>query len=557
MSDTETITTTAVLDPDTTPEPGTRHDSDTADKVEVPADLPVIEAVWMRPQDVEIAENVRRSFHIKDHPEQVASIEQFGVKDPINATREPDGSVHADDGQVRILIARHVGTPWIPVFITAAPVGLSDNERRIARTLDQITFNARRIPLTKADHAAGVALMLDLGASVTRVAKGLQTTRDDVKNQAKIGASPTATALLDSGQFGFDQLAVIGHYENLGDTDAVTRLNRSTRSGFTAEVERILAERAAERARMQASLLYGAYGFGILTAEPDTSSADAEYIPAELLVNTDGEPVTIEAINADPTRWVVYLHIEDNGQLVEKTTGAVIEPDAVDWDTQDNTDAAPAPGLLHAGDVERRDRWVPFCYLPADLLSDSGFQLQPITITPADDGNGEAATDAADEAAKAAAAREHARQDRARVDELNIRGVAAQERRDTTLVKFFTRRTPHNLAAAFVAESIAHDLDTADLQKVLHLLKVGGSKDALVKAIHAATPARAWVIVTAMIVAKHENVLDKSLWRNHTDSTERYLHFLAEAAAGLDFALVDVELAAAGDIDYLDIDMAA
>lgn len=53
------------------------------------------------------------------------------------------------------------------------------------------------------------------------------------------------------------------------------------------------------------------------------------------------------------------------------------------------------------------------------------------------------------------------------------------------------------------------------------------------------------VIVTAMIAAKHETVLGKSLWRNHTAATERYLLFLAEAAAGLDFALVDVEPAAA------------
>lgn len=83
------------------------------------------------------------------------------------------------------------------------------------------------------------------------------------------------------------------------------------------------------------------------------------------------------------------------------------------------------------------------------------------------------------------------------------------------------------------------------------------SDDSITKAITFATPARAWVIVTAMIVAKHETDLDKSLWRNHTAATERYLHFLAGAAAGLDFALDDVELAAAGGIDYRDIDIVA
>ncbi|WP_406230133.1 hypothetical protein [Nocardia sp. NBC_01009] len=140
--------------------------------------------------------------------------------------------------------------------------------------------------------------------------------------------------------------------------------------------------------------------------------------------------------------------------------------------------------------------------------------------------------------------------------ELNIRGEASKQRRDGVLINFLTRRTPHTLAAAFVANSIAHKLDTADLQKVLHILGVGGTREALPEAIEAATPARAWVIVTAMIVAKHETFVGKSLWRNHTAATERCLHFLAEAA-GRDFALVDVELAAAGNIDYLDIDLAA
>ncbi|WP_433622105.1 hypothetical protein [Nocardia sp. CA-120079] len=546
MSDTEILTAAAVPDSDAS-EPDARHD--TADEIRVRADLPAIEAVWMRPDDIAIAENVRATFRIDDHPAQVASIKERGVRDPINATREADGSVQADDGQVRILIAREVGTPWIPVFITAGPVGLSDNERRIERTLDQINFNERRIPLTKADYAAGVALMLDLGANVTRVAKGLQTGREQVKAQAKIAASATATALLDSDQFGLDELAVIGHYETLGDTDAVQRLTRCTRTGFTIEVKRILAERAAQRNRLQAALPYAAHGFGILAAEPDTSGPDTDYIPAELLTTIDGHPVTFEHINTDPTRWVVYLHIEANGQLVEKTSGAVIDPDTVDPNTHNNTDAAPEPGLVHADQVEWRDRWVPFCYLAADQLPDSGLQVPTAT--------GGASADSGDDSAAVAAERDQARKDRAQENELNIRGEAAGERRDGTLIKFVSRRTPHNLAAAFVAESIAHELDTVHLRKVLHLLGVGGTREALIKAITSATPARAWVIVTAMIVAKHETDLDKSLWRNHTAATERYLHFLAEAAAGLDFALDDVELAAAGDIDYRDIDIAA
>ncbi|MFI6041918.1 hypothetical protein ACIA8C_09805 [Nocardia sp. NPDC051321] len=560
MSDTETGTATAVLDRDTATEIDTVPVNEPADANDPPADLPAIEAKYMKPSELVIDENVRESFRIEDHPLQVASIKERGVKDPINAIREADGSVHAVDGQVRLLIALALKIRVVPVFIVAAPVGLNDTERRIERIFDQINFNERRIPLTDADYAGGITLALDLGASVPRVAKALQTSRETVKANAKIGASPTAKALLETDQFSFDQLAVIGHYETLGDTEAVERLNKCTRSGFAHEVQLILAERAAERSYLEAALPYSAYGFGILTTEPDTSSAEAEFVPAELLVTADGEPVTAELVNTDPTRWVVYLHRDEDGQLVEKNTGAIVEPEAVDWDTQDNTDAAPAPGLLHADLVEHRERWVPFCYLPADQLPDSGFQLLAATADPSDDKSVDEIARAesnAEAARQAAADREQARLKRARVEQLNIRGVAAAERRDGVLLNFLSRRTPHTAASRYVAESMANRLGMNDLGKTLHLLGVGGTRDALIKAIRAATPARAWVIVTAMIVARHENSLDKSLWRNHTPDTERYLHFLAEAAAGLDYTLSDVEQAAAGDIDYREIDLAA
>lgn len=99
------------------------------------------------------------------------------------------------------------------------------------------------------------------------------------RRQAKIAASPTATALLDSGQFGFDELALIGHYEALGDTDAVHRLNRSTPAGFAIEVKRILAERAAGRVRMAASLLYAGHGFGSWTASPTPAAPTPRSFP--------------------------------------------------------------------------------------------------------------------------------------------------------------------------------------------------------------------------------------------------------------------------------------
>jgi ParB family chromosome partitioning protein len=562
-----TITLTAVTDPATDPGPGTDPvavEETTSVAAEQPApvveeptvigeppvlEVPEAKAEYLDPAELVIAENVRKSFDLTAHPEEAASIREFGVGNPIRAEREPDGSVHVVDGQIRTLIAREVGLARVPVWVTDAPTDLDAKERRIARTLTQINLNDRRIPLTDADRATGIALMLDLGASATRVARGLQRKRSEIQKTAAVGASDTAKQLLEQRQYGLDQLAVIAHYENLGDTDAVERLATAGRWSFASTAKRIEHDRAETRARLQESLLYGAYGFGILATDPDTSEPEPDYIPANELVTAAGEPVSEELIYAAPARWVVYLEVQENGLLVDKDTGAIIDAGTVDWSTRGDLSAELADGRVHAEQVQWRDRWIPAYFLPASGLADSGLQrLVPDT--------GESSDEAA---AKAAAEREQARQDRRRVIELNKRGDAANARRQEFLPRLLAGRTPPRQAAAFVAESMAHTLDPSVLQKVTKLLGVGGSTQQLVAAIHAATPSRAWMIVLAMQVAAAEAPIGKSFWRDSSAATKRYLHFLADAVAGteLDFALVDVEQAAAGDIDYHEIDLAS
>lgn len=560
-----TSTLTAVADPATDPGPDTDPvaveetvpAAQPAPVVEEPTvieympvqDLPEAKAEYLDPAELVIAENVRKSFDLTAHPEEAASFREFGVCNPIRAEREPDGSVHVVDGQIRTLIAREVGLARVPVWVIDAPTDVDAKERRIARTLTQINLNDRRIPLTDADRATGIALMLDLGASATRVAKGLQRKRSEIQKTAAVGASDTAKRLLEQRQYGLDQLAVIAHYENLGDTDAVQRLATAGRWSFASTAKRIEHDRAETRARLHESLLYGAYGFGILTTEPDTSEPDAAYIPASELVTTAGEPVSEESIYADPARWVVYLEVQENGLLVDRDTGAIVDAGTVDWSTRGDLSAEPADGRVHAERVQWRDRWIPAYFLPTSGLVDSGLQQ---IVPDTGDGSEEAA-------AKAAAEREQARQDRRRVIELNKRGDAANARRQEFLPRLLAGRTPPRQAAAFVAESMAHTLDPADLRKVTTLLGIGGSTQQLVDAIHAATPSRAWMIVLAMQIAAAEAPIGKSFWRDSSAATKRYLHFLAEAAAGteLDFALLDVEQAAAGDIDYHDIDLAS
>ncbi|MFD4407725.1 ParB/RepB/Spo0J family partition protein [Nocardia sp. NPDC058499] len=530
-------TLTVVTDPDETPD-----DTQTAAREPV---TPRAEAAYLSPGEVVIADNVRKTFDLADHPDEVASIREFGVGLPIRAERGPDGTVYAIDGQLRVLIAREVGLDHIPVWIVDTPAGVDDTEQRIQRALMQINLNDRRVPLSAGDRAAGIAQMLDLGASLTRVAKGLQRNRAEIRKSAAVGRSEAAKELLGRRQYSLDQLAVIAEYENLGDTDAVERLTQTPSYNFTYLRNRIDADRTETRNRLHAALPYAAAGFGVLTTEPDTSGDDA-YIPASMLATADNGEVDETAIFADATRWVVYLSVVENALLVDRDTGEIVDRAEVDWNTRRDSHTSPGEGLRHADTVEYADRWTPHYYLPARELAGSGLQY---------------ATDPA-EATRLAAAhtlaeREQARQERRMVRELNVRGQAAKNRRLDKLPEMVAKATPPAGAAVFLAQTRAHTLEGKALDLTGTLLGLPAGRDALLAAIETASPNRATTILLAMELADHETDIDKTLWRHSTSATDRYLRYLDAIGPDYDFALVDVEQAAVGDIDHHDIDIAA
>ncbi|WP_327141303.1 ParB/RepB/Spo0J family partition protein [Nocardia sp. NBC_01327] len=517
--------------------------------------LPNVEALWRSPTELVIAENVRKTFDLDAHPDVRDSIKEFGVSIPILAERQPDGSLHVTEGQLRALIAADVGTTKVPVWVTDADPSIPENERRISRTLMQMNVNDRRVPMVEADRADGIALMLDLGASVTRVAKGLQRKRSEVKHNAAIAASPTARGLVDSSSYSLDQLAVIAEYETLGDTDAVEYLVQVPRSSFSYRAKQIAADRRETRARLEASMLYAALGFGVLTAEPDTSSTESQILPAELLETVDSRPVTEVLIAAHAHRWLVYVDVQENGQLLDTLTGELVDPDHVDWGTQGNNESQPAEGLRHADSVEYRDRWIPLYFLAAEQLSESGLRMRTSAQSEGATGSGR------DEAEQAATQRDEARRERRRVRELNKRGLAAKERRVEFLGRLLSRRTPPPQAGQFVAESLAWESDLLGSfhapRTALNLLGVSGFTTELVASIQSATASRSWVIVLGMVLGAFESRAGKDSWRYNDRGLHRYLRFLATVGEQLEFELVDVEQAAAGLIDFHDIDIDA
>lgn len=544
---------TVELDQPTTETPDTPIDAVNDGDVVAPVP-PRAEARYMNPAELVIGHNVRPEDQIdlEAHAKEVASIRLFGVRDPILAERGPDGQIVVVDGQVRALIARTLGLQ-VPVYIQHTDRAITDPERLIDRALTQINLNDRRIELTDSARAAGVAYMLDLGATASRVAEGLQTSTTRVRKAGKIGRSAAARALLDEHQYSLDQLQVIADYEALDDHDAIEQLTNGGRGNFDLRARRVAGDRAEGRQRLAAALPYAAAGFAIATTDPAYLDHDL-FVPAEDIVTTDQTPLPESKIWADAARWLVALERIEDAELVDETTGEVIDPDTVDFDV--DPDTPPAEGLRTADGLIHRDLWLASYFLAADQIEPTGLLRRTAGIDPAADPD--LATDSVDVAetsGRETAAAQARREERRRVIELNKRGAAAKGRRIEFLARLMSGRTMPAGAAQFVAESLARDaaLLSGSRARAFAMQQLGLDSNAeVIERASGGTTTEGWRFVLGLVLAAHESALGKDSWRQHRwlgANTAHYLHYLAQVGEAKGFALVDVELATAGDLD--------
>ncbi|MBF6062044.1 ParB N-terminal domain-containing protein [Nocardia terpenica] len=551
-------------------------------------DVPLVEAAFLSPADLDIEDNIRENFNLDDHPEERESIRQRGVRAPILATREPDGRITVTDGQIRVLIALVLGVEQVPVWIERAP-DLSPKQRQRERIIDQINLNDRRIPLTDGDRASGVARLLHLGLSVTRVAEAAQEKdHNKIRQAARIGTSATARKLVDDNQLDFEQAAILADFEANGDTEAVQRLLDAPRHYFAYEANLIARQRAEARALFEAALPYAASGFAIATDRPDSIGADPPFLPAEALCTSEGQPVTPELLSADAAEWVVYLEVEEDGLLVDRDTGEIVDPETVDPNTKGRPEVAAADGYRHAETTETRDRWTPHYFLPADKLDTSHYQLptepepEPVapepepavtgdTDNPAPADNPDVVEDleaaraareqarAEQQAREAAArqAREEAEREAQRLADLRKKLTAMFATATTTrrewVQQYLVRGSVGPHAIRFILEAVAADrglLDSYEATKHgLRLLGIDGWRAELEQTIEKARPGRYAVILLGLVCGAYESRISKDAWGHNDRGTRHYLHFLAE----IGHTLTDTEHAAAGDLDPVTI----
>ncbi|KZM75574.1 hypothetical protein AWN90_19565 [Nocardia terpenica] len=324
------------------------------------------------PRTLVVDDNVRRTFDdtFESDPELVellAAVREDGVSIPIIAELTADGSISVVDGQLRVLAARKAGLDAIPGWVRRAP-DLDDKTRALTRITKQLgTY--RRVALPKGDHAAAVALMLDLGMPIAKVSKATHMKKDAVKTTALIGKSPTARRLLDEGSLDLAQLEVIAEFENAGDTDAVARLEQTDPRDFNWTAQLLRDERDQALAHQAEALGYTEQGYRVLHEDDFAQAADG-YVPIDDVRTPDGLQVTPAATRQHAALWAVYLeHLDDELDITDAETGVPVDPDTVDWDTDEDRTAQAADGLRHA-DTVKLSPWRPWWYIrPADMTA--------------------------------------------------------------------------------------------------------------------------------------------------------------------------------------------
>ncbi|WP_328660227.1 ParB/RepB/Spo0J family partition protein [Nocardia salmonicida] len=531
-------------------------------------------AVFRDPHTLIIDNNVRETFNLDDFPELADSIAEHGVLTPITAYGHPeDLTATVRDGQLRTLTAMAVGIEQVPVWLIEPDEALAAKDAEISRILTQITVNDRRIALTDGDRAAGIALALELGASVTRVGKALQTKRDEIKQAGKIGASATARKAVDGGQLDFEQAAILAEYENVGDTDAVRQLLDTDRGYFSYEARLIANDCAERRTYFTAVLPWAEAGFGVLHDYPDCDGSDPVLVHANDLVDANGDTIDVDQLTAD-AGWLVRIELCSTPLAVERDTGSIVDAATVDWNTEHDPDREPADGLRHAREVTQHDRWQADYFLPTDQLDAAGLRLisdlpdaEPTAIGISDDPDREVddvlareelAARRAEAEAEATVRREQERLAARRVRELNKQGLAAMEVRREFVTRLLARKTLPPEASKFIAEALVAEPallgEYNAFETAAELLGGKGTwRRELQQVVETAKPARCQVIVLGLVLGAHEKRAVKDSWRYADAGVNRYLRFLQQVG----HELVPVELAAVGDLDYERIDIDA
>ena len=110
---------------------------------------------------------------------------------------------------------REVGLATVPVYVVPASAG-DEAAEAVERIVHQIVTNDQKADLTDAQRARGIQQMIDVGLSVSKVAKKLSVSRDTVKAATAAAGSTAAMDALNSEQLSLVEAAALTEFEDAG-----------------------------------------------------------------------------------------------------------------------------------------------------------------------------------------------------------------------------------------------------------------------------------------------------------------------------------------------------
>lgn len=137
------------------------------------------------------------------------SIKAQGVLEPVHVTIDPEGGYIVHRGHRRTAAALLAKRSAIPCILQSAPATEAD------RLIPQISENLHREDLSASDKAAAISQVLDLGFSVTRVAKSLGLPAQEIKDARALNAlTPDVKGKVADGQLSLEDAALLAEFED-------------------------------------------------------------------------------------------------------------------------------------------------------------------------------------------------------------------------------------------------------------------------------------------------------------------------------------------------------
>ncbi|WP_067722800.1 ParB/Srx family N-terminal domain-containing protein [Nocardia yamanashiensis] len=515
-----------------------------------------VSLLW-NPNDLVFGRNIRKHATAtinREYVQRILDNKDVFEQDP-TVWINPDGYLQVKDGQRRTLGSRAAGLTAIPVILRYPPEGDTEKQQRVSEIGGQLTANEDHEALTAPDKFDAVTELLDLGVSVTKVARvtpGMNTR--DVKAIKAIRRAKT-TAPMDlavDGQLTLEQSAALIEFED--DPQAVATLTDAARKGqFDYVATALRNKRESDAAYAEAAAVVEAEGFTVLYHEPKWNERDT-YVSSNRLHGPDGtafDPATI----TEPKHWAVWL--DDYEKYFVREDGREVPEHAIDWDTQDNPDQPPHEGLYAVADIRVEQVWLRHHYcidVPATGLTDP-------RATPAP------SPDSPEALAAAEAQAQQQRAERAKTKAMNKAARAATPKRRQWVTGLVAGAKVPKGAHVFRSKLEASEPSIICEQAAPYITAglLNMDRDKLINgsAFDAATENRAAVIGVAIacgaIEARmHPNLGDKNnerpdWWRRTSVNTYRdgiaiFSHYLAFLKAN-GYPLTPIERYTLGEID--------